>query len=195
MATTEEIGEALDAARAEGATQIVLLKCTSAYPAPPEEANLRTIPELMRRFDCPVGISDHTMGIAVPVVAASLGACMIEKHLCLSREDRGPDSAFSLEPAEFEAMVEAVRSAEKALGAVQFSPGQRELKSIRFRRSLFVVRDVRKGETFTKENIRSIRPSDGLHPRYLNDILGKRATIDIEGGTPLSWRLVNGSSR
>ncbi len=190
MASEEEISEAVNAARAMGATQIALLKCTSAYPAPPDEANLRTIPELARRFDCPAGLSDHTMGVAVPVVAVALGACIIEKHLCLRRSDGGPDAGFSLEPQEFKAMVEAVRSAEKALGVVQFSPGPREANSLKFRRSLFAVEDVKKGELFTEKNVRSIRPSNGLHPRHLTEVVGKRAASDIERGTPLSWALV-----
>ncbi|MGO9075265.1 MAG: pseudaminic acid synthase [Terriglobales bacterium] len=190
MASEEEISEAIEAARGAGATEIALLKCTSAYPAPPEEANLRTIPELARRFDCPVGLSDHTMGIAVPVVAVALGACIIEKHLCLRRADGGPDGAFSLEPQEFKAMVEAVRTAEKALGAVQFDSGPREANSRRFRRSLFVVEDIKKGELFTRQNVRSIRPADGLHPRHFNEVLGKSAACDVERGTPLSWALV-----
>jgi len=190
MASEEEVSEAVEAARGAGATQIALLKCTSAYPAPPEEANLRTIPELARRFDCPVGLSDHTMGIAVPVAAAALGACIIEKHLCMRRADGGPDAAFSLEPHEFKAMVEAVRTVEKALGSVQFFCGPREANSRRFRRSLFVVEDIGKGELFTKQNVRSIRPADGLHPRHLSEVLGKRAACDVERGTPLSWALV-----
>ena len=190
MASEDEISEAVEAARAAGATQIALLKCTSSYPAPPEEANLLTIPELARRFDCPVGLSDHTMGIAVPVVAVTLGACIIEKHLCLRRADGGPDGAFSLEPQEFKAMVEAVRTAEKALGGVQFACGPREANSLKFRRSLFVVEDIKKGELFTKQNVRSIRPADGLHPRHFEEILGKRAACDVERGTPLSWALV-----
>ena len=190
MASEEEISEAVETARGAGATQIALLKCTSAYPAPPEEANLLTIPELGRRFGCPVGLSDHTMGIAVPVAAVALGACIIEKHLCLCRADGGPDGAFSLEPQEFEAMVEAVRTAEKALGSVQFASGPREANSRKFRRSLFVVEDVKKGELFTKQNVHSIRPADGLHPRHLNEVLGKRAACDVERGTPLSWALV-----
>ena len=192
MASEEEISEAVEAARGAGATQIALLKCTSAYPAPPEEANLLTIPELARRFGCPVGLSDHTMGIAVPVVAVALGACIIEKHLCLRRADGGPDGAFSLEPQEFKAMVEAVRTAEKALGSVQFASGPREANSRRFRRSLFVVEDIKKGELFTKQNVRSIRPADGLHPRNFNEVLGKRAARDVERGTPLTWTLVSG---
>jgi sialic acid synthase SpsE len=170
---------------------MVLLKCTSAYPAPAEEANLLTIPELARRFSCPVGLSDHTMGIAVPVAAVALGACILEKHLCLRRADGGPDAAFSLEPEEFKAMVDAVRTAEKALGSVQFACGPREANSLKFRRSLFVVEDVKKGDLFTKQNVRSIRPADGLHPRHLNEVLGKRAACDVERGTPLSWALVD----
>jgi len=190
MAGEDEISEAIASARGAGAAQIALLKCTSAYPAPPEEANLRTIPELARRFACPVGLSDHTMGIAVPAVAVALGACLIEKHLCLRRADGGPDAAFSLEPEEFKAMVEAVRTAEKALGAIQFSAGPREANSRKFRRSLFVVEDIRKGELFTKQNVRSIRPADGLHPRHLNEVLGKRAACDVERGSPLRREMV-----
>lgn len=190
MASAEEISEAVGAARAAGARQIALLKCTSAYPAPPEEANLLTIPELARRFDCPAGLSDHTMGVAVPVAAVALGACIIEKHLCLRRADGGPDSGFSLEPEEFKAMVDAVRTTEKAVGSPQFGPGKRESNSLRFRRSLFVVEDVKQGEEFTTQNVRSIRPSDGLHPRHLNEVLGQRAAHDIERGTPLSWSLI-----
>jgi len=191
MATLEEIEEAVRTARRAGATQIALLKCTSAYPAPANEMNLRTIPELARRFDVPVGLSDHTMGIAVPVAAVSLGACIIEKHLTLARAAGGPDSAFSLEPEEFRAMVEGVRTAEKALGSVHFGVSERESRSRVFRRSLFVVRDVKKGELFTSENVRSIRPGDGLHTRHLAEVLGKTAALDIVQGTPLSWDLVN----
>jgi len=191
MASEEEISEAVQAARAGGAAQIALLKCTSAYPAPPEEANLLTIPELAHRFECPVGLSDHTMGVAVPVAAVALGACILEKHLCLRRADGGPDGAFSLEPEEFKAMVDAVRVAEKALGSVQFTPSPSEINSRRFRRSLFVVEDVKRDELFTERNVRSIRPADGLHPRHFHEILGKRAAHDVERGTPLSWTLIS----
>jgi len=190
MATVEEIEEALHSARAAGATQIALLKCTSAYPAPAEEMNLRTIPEMARRFGVPVGLSDHTMGIAVPVAAVSLGACIIEKHLTLSRATPGPDSAFSLEPQEFKAMVDAVRTAEKALGQINFGVSAREEASRVFRRSLFVVEDVRQGEIFTVANVRSIRPGHGLHPRHLTEVLGKSAAREIKRGTPLSWEFV-----
>jgi pseudaminic acid synthase len=190
MATTEEIEEAVQAAREAGATQIALLKCTSAYPAAAEDMNLRTIAEMARRFGLPVGLSDHTMGIAAPVAAVALGACIIEKHLTPSRSLPGPDSTFSLEPHEFKAMVEAVRTAEKALGTVKFGGSGKEESSKVFRRSLFVVEDVKRGAALTDSNIRSIRPGHGLHPRHLPEVLGKRASKDIKRGTPLSWELV-----
>ncbi len=190
MATAEEIEEAVQSARAAGATQIALLKCTSAYPAPPEEMNLRTIPEMARRFGVPVGLSDHTMGIAASVAAVALGACIIEKHLTLSRSIPGPDSAFSLEPQEFKTMVDAVRTAEKAVGRVQFGCGPKEEAGRAFRRSLFVVADVEEGEAFTEANLRSIRPGNGLHPRHYGEVLGKTAARQIKRGTPLSWELV-----
>lgn len=190
MATLAEIDEAVRTAREAGATQIALLKCNSAYPAPPEEMNLRTIPHLAEAFGVPVGLSDHTLGIAVPTAAVALGACIIEKHLTLSRSIPGPDSAFSLEPQEFKAMVEAVRMVEKALGQVSYEASPREAASRVFRRSLFVVKDVQAGELFTEENVRSIRPGYGLHPRYLPEVLGRRAARNIEGGTPLGWDLV-----
>jgi pseudaminic acid synthase len=190
MASVEEIEEALQSAREAGATQIALLKCTSAYPAPEEEMNLRTIPEMARRFGVPVGLSDHTTGIAAPVAAVALGACIIEKHLTLSRAIPGPDSAFSLEPHEFKAMVEAVRTAEKALGEAHFGVSGKEEASKVFRRSLFVVENVKQGEMFTEANVRSIRPGHGLHTRHLGEVLGKCAMRDIERGTPLSWDLV-----
>jgi pseudaminic acid synthase len=180
MASVEEIDEALQSAREAGATQIALLKCTSAYPASPEEMNLRTIPEMEGRFDVPVGLSDHTMGIAVPVAAVALGACILEKHLTLSRSVAGPDSAFSLEPHEFKAMVDAVRIAEKALGEIHFGLSEKETASRAFRRSLFVVEDVKPGEVFTAENVRSIRPGNGLHTRHLKDVLGKSAARGIK---------------
>ena len=190
MATIEEIEEAVKTAREAGAEEIALLRCASAYPARPCEMNLRTIPELGRRFEVPVGLSDHTMDIAVPVAAVALGACIIEKHFTLSRSLKGPDSAFSLEPAEFKAMVEAVRVTEKSLGEIHFGPTDSERSSHVFRRSLFVVEAVRRGEIFSEENVRSIRPGHGLHTRHLPEIVGKSASRDIERGTPLSWDLV-----
>jgi len=190
MASEEEIAEALQCARQAGAKEIALLKCTSAYPAPAEEMNLRTIPEMARRFGVPVGLSDHTLGIVASVVAVALGACILEKHLTLSRSIPGPDSAFSLEPQEFKSMVEAVRTAEKALGGVHFGASDKERSSLAHRRSLFVVQDVRQGEEFTTDNVRSIRPGNGLHPRHLEEVLGKRAAKGIKRGTPLRWEFV-----
>lgn len=190
MATPEEIEEAVRAAHNAGATQIALLKCTSAYPAPPEEMNLRTIPHLAKSFHLPAGLSDHTLGIAVPVAAVALGACIIEKHFTLSRTAPGPDSAFSLEPHEFKAMVEAVRTTEKALGRVRYDVGEREAASRVFRRSLFVVQDIKAGEKFTAENVRSIRPGHGLHTRHLGEVLGRRAKKEVRKGTPLGWDLI-----
>jgi pseudaminic acid synthase len=192
MSTLAEVEEAVSTAKEAGATSIALLKCTSAYPAPPEDMNLRTIPDLSASFELPVGLSDHTMGYAVPVAAVALGASIIEKHFTLSRSVPGPDSAFSLEPAEFKEMVGAVRTVEKALGAVRYGPMGEETKSLFFRRSLFVVQDMRAGELFTNVNVRSIRPSHGLHPRHLWDVLGRRAAADIARGTPLTWELVEG---
>lgn len=190
MASAEEIDEALGAAQKGGTPAIALLKCTSAYPSPPGEMNLRTIPELERRFKVPAGLSDHTLGIAVPVASVALGARIIEKHLTRARSHGGPDSAFSLEPDEFKAMVEAVRFAEKALGEVHYGPTQQEQASLAFRRSLFVVEDMKQGETFTTQNLRSIRPGHGLHTRHLPQVIGQHAACDIERGTPLDWKLV-----
>jgi N-acetylneuraminate synthase len=194
MATLGEIDQAVETLRRAGAAQMALLKCTSAYPAPPEEMNLRTIPHLSAAFGLPVGLSDHTLGIPVPVAAVTLGACIIEKHFTLSREVPGPDSAFSLEPNEFRDMVEAVRTAEKALGTVYYGVSERESKSRAFRRSLFAVQDIPAGEPFTAANVRSIRPAHGLEPRYLPQVLGRRAARPIERGTPLAWDLVLGAS-
>jgi pseudaminic acid synthase len=166
---------------------LVLLKCTSAYPAAPEEMNLRTIPHLAEAFAVPVGLSDHTLGAAAAVAAVTLGACIIEKHFTLSRSLPGPDSAFSLEPHEFRAMVEAVRTTEKALGTIHYGVSGREAESRVFRRSLFIVRDVRSGEPFTVQNVRSIRPAHGLHPRHFEEVLGRCASQDLSRGTPLQW--------
>jgi len=193
MATLQEIEEAVGAARVAGATQIALLRCSSAYPAPPEEMNLRSLPDLQQHFGLPVGLSDHTPGIAVAIAAVALGACIIEKHLTWSRADGGPDGAFSLEPEEFKTLVESVRSSEKALGHVEYGATAHEVKTLAYRRSLFVVRDVKKGELFTADNVRSIRPADGLHPRHLPEVMGRRAAKDIERGTPLAWELVDQS--
>jgi N-acetylneuraminate synthase len=187
MATLGEIDEAVRTLREAGADQLVLLKCTSAYPAPPDEMNLRAIPHLAEAFGVPAGLSDHSMDHAVAIASVALGACVIEKHFTLSRSIPGPDSSFSLEPSEFKALVASVRVAEKALGRVCYGVSEREASSRVFRRSLFVVKDVSAGEVFTKENVRSIRPGHGLHTRHMEDIMGRRAAHNISRGTPLSW--------
>jgi pseudaminic acid synthase len=195
MATMSEIEEAVLTLRAAGCDQLVLLKCTSAYPATASEMDLRTIPHLAQTFGTAVGLSDHSMDVAVPVAAVALGACLIEKHLTLSRSDPGPDSAFSLEPDEFRAMVDAVRATEQALGGVRYGPSTRERASLAFRRSLFVVEDVEAGERLTERNVRCIRPGQGLHPRHLSDVLGRTAAQPIRRGTPLSWELIELSAK
>jgi pseudaminic acid synthase len=186
MASFEEIEEAVQTLRAHGCTRLALLKCTSAYPSLPEDMNLRTIPHMAESFGVPIGLSDHTLGVAVPVAAVALGACIIEKHLTLRRSDGGPDGAFSLEPEEFRTMVEAVRVAEQALGKVNYEMSDKEQASRIFRRSLFVVTDTCAGEDFTRENVRSIRPGHGLAVKELDRVLGKKAACDLQGGTPLA---------
>jgi N-acetylneuraminate synthase len=190
MATLTEIDEAIAAFREAGGHSLALLKCTSAYPAAPEEINLQTIPHLAEAFNLPVGISDHTLGIAVPVAAVAIGACIVEKHFTLSRHIQGPDSAFSLEPYEFKEMVTAIRTAERALGQVHYGVSQAEARSRVFRRSLFVIADIKAGDIFTTNNIRSIRPAHGLHTRHFEEILGRSAVQDIKRGTPLTWEMV-----
>jgi N-acetylneuraminate synthase len=187
MASLAEIEEAVTAAREAGARDIALLKCTSAYPSPPGEMNLRTIPHLAETFGVPVGLSDHTLGPAAAVAAATLGATLLEKHFTRSREVAGPDSAFSMEPAEFRRMVDLVRDAEAAVGSVSYGVGEREKASRVFRRSLFIVEDVKAGEPLTERNVRSIRPGDGLPPRELPRVLGRRAARDLSRGTPVRW--------
>jgi len=191
MATYAEIEEAVQTLRQAGCSELALLKCNSGYPAPPEEMNLRTIPHMAEAFGLPVGLSDHTLGIAVPVAAVTLGACIIEKHFTLARADGGPDSAFSLEPQEFTAMVDAIRVAEKSLGGVRYEATEHEAAGRAFRRSLFVIRDMKAGEVFSSKNVRSIRPGQGLSPKYLTEVLGRRATKDVARGTPLSRDMVS----
>jgi N-acetylneuraminate synthase len=190
MATKEEISDAVEAVRGEGNNQIALLKCTAAYPALPEEMNLKTIPQLAAEFGVPVGLSDHSMVIEVSIAAVALGASIIEKHFTLSRQDKSVDSAFSLEPVEFRNMVDAVRKVEEALGEVKYGSAGREKISREYRRSLFVVEDVRAGEEITEKNVRSIRPGQGLAPRLLNDVLGRKARCDLKKGTPLAWDML-----
>lgn len=190
MASLAEIEEALKTMRERGAAEIALLKCTSAYPSPAEEMNLATIPHLAETFGVPAGLSDHTLGSAIAVAAVALGACIVEKHLTLSRSDPGPDSSFSMEPEEFREMVGSIRTVEKALGKVSYGVTGRQKASEAFRRSLFVVREMKRGEEFTDRNVRSIRPAYGLHTRHYKEVIGRKACRDIRRGTPLSWDLV-----
>jgi pseudaminic acid synthase len=192
LSTLGEIDEAVRTVRKAGGNQMALLRCRSAYPAPPEEMNLRTIPHMIDLFGVPVGLSDHTLGNALAISAVSLGACIIEKHFTLSRSLPSPDSAFSLEPDEFKAMADSVRLVEKALGEINYEPSEHELRNRVFRRSLFVVKDMKAGDEFTEDNVRSIRPGIGLAPRFLPDIVGRRASLDIALGTPLSWTHITG---
>jgi pseudaminic acid synthase len=190
IATREDIEEAIEACKKMKNDQIALLKCTSAYPAPIEEANLKMIPYLAKKYNVICGLSDHTLGISVPVAAVSLGAKIIEKHFILDKKLGGPDAAFSMEPDEFRKMVDAVRQAEMALGKVDFSLSEKTKKSREHARSLFVVKDVKAGEIFTEENVRSIRPGFGLAPKFLPEVLGKKAKDDIEKGTPFSMDFI-----
>ena len=190
MASLTEIEEAVAAARKAGASEICLLKCTSAYPAQPEHANLRTLVDLSAHFEVPVGLSDHTLGCETAIVAVALGACLVEKHFTASRAIPGPDSAFSLEPDEFRDMVRAIRKAEKSLGSICYGASSSEQAMLSFRRSLFVAADIEAGEAFTEKNVRSIRPAHGLHPRYLPEILGRKAARAVRRGSPLTWDMV-----
>jgi len=190
MATLEEIGEAVETAQRGGCTELVLLHCVSGYPTPPEESNLRTIPDLGERFGVPVGLSDHTLGTTVAVGAVALGAVMIEKHFTLRRADGGPDAAFSLEPAELAQLVRDSRVAWQALGRVNYERTRSEKQSAVFRRSLYAVQDIAAGAPFTPANVRSIRPAYGLAPKHLLAILGRAARTEIKRGTPLDWDLI-----
>ena len=190
MALLAEIDAAVAAVRSAGGSEMVLFRCNSAYPASTSEMDLLTIPHMADTWGLPVGLSDHTLGTTAAVTAVALGACAIEKHLTLTREEPGPDSAFSLEPSEFSDLVRSVREAEEALGRVRYGPSPSEVPSLEFRRSLFVVEAVAEGEAFTAENVRSIRPGVGLTPQALPIILGRRAARSVPAGTPLTWDLV-----
>jgi N-acetylneuraminate synthase len=190
MATAAELDDAVGAARGAGCRDLVLLKCTSTYPATPENTNLLTIPDLRVRYGCEVGLSDHTMGVGVAVAAVALGASIIEKHFTLARADGGVDSAFSLEPDELEALVIETGRAAAAMGRVSYGPTEAERKSLVFRRSLFAVRDIEAGEVLTEESVRIIRPGTGLPPKELDNVVGRRARVRIARGTPLSWDLI-----
>ncbi|MBZ4642915.1 MAG: N-acetylneuraminate synthase [Deferribacteraceae bacterium] len=190
IATIEDIDLAVETCRKNGCEDITLLKCTSAYPAPLEEANLLTIPDMKSRFGVKVGLSDHTLGISAPIAAVSLGAQVIEKHFILDKKLGGPDSAFSLEPKKFAEMVKSIREVEKALGKVTYEISEKVEKSRIFARSLFVVKDIKAGDFLTNDNIRSIRPGYGLHPKYLKSVLGKKAKYDLAKGTPLKLEFI-----
>jgi pseudaminic acid synthase len=191
IATLCDIQEAIEACKRTGNNQIILLKCTSAYPTPFEEVNLRTIPNMRETFGVEVGLSDHTLGIEVPVAAVALGARLIEKHFILDKKIKTEDSFFSLDKDEFKQMVQAVRNVEKALGKVSYGLSDKLEKLKKGVRSLFAVKDIKRGEILTEENIRSIRPGYGLHPKYLPKILGRKARKDIKKGTPLNWEMID----
>lgn len=190
MATIAELDEAVRSARGDGCQDIVLLKCTSTYPATSENTNLLTIPHMRKLFECEVGLSDHTLGIGAAVASVALGATVLEKHFTLRREDGGVDAAFSLEPNEMKALVEETRRAWQALGSVRYGPVEAEKKSIVFRRSLYITKDLKAGDVLTKENVRSLRPGSGLQPKYYQILLGKRVTRDVKKGAPADWEMI-----
>lgn len=186
MATETEIDEAVGAARSGGSGGLVLLRCNSAYPADPAEMDLAAIPAMAQRWNVPIGLSDHSPGSTAALVAVGLGACVFEKHLIAHRSDGGPDAAFSVEPDEFGELVQALDVAASAVGRVRFGPSPSERPSLAFRRTLYVVADMREGEPFTESNVRAIRPGGGLAPKHLSEVLGRRAAADLRRGTPLS---------
>lgn len=191
MATAAELDETVRAAREAGCNDLILLKCTSSYPATAENTNLLTIPHMRDLFDCEVGLSDHTLGVGVSVASVALGATIIEKHFTLSRADGGVDSVFSMEPAELLQLTIETKTAWEALGKVRYGPTQAEEKSIQFRRSLYVVQDIKAGNILTRENIRAIRPGLGLPTKYLEVVLGKRVNRDVTRGQALRWELLD----
>ena len=190
MTTVAELSDLVQTVRENGCTDLTLLKCTSSYPASPEGTNLRTIPHMRELFGCAVGLSDHTLGIGAAVASVALGATVIEKHFTLSRVEGGVDAAFSLEPAEMAQLVRECRTAALALGAVSYERAEQEQKSLQFRRSLYVVEDMKAGDVFTEKNLRRIRPGMGLSPKYYDIILGKKANCNITRGTAVQWDLI-----
>lgn len=190
IATLADIEEAINACKRMGNEQIILLKCTSSYPTPIGEVNLLTIPNMLSTFGTIVGLSDHTLSSSIAIASVALGAKVIEKHLILDRKLGGHDAMFSMEPWEFKEMVKSIRDVEKALGKVCYELSENVKKSKVFARSLFVVKDMKKGESITEENVRSIRPGYGMHPKYLKEIIGKKVKKDVKKGTPLSWDLI-----
>jgi pseudaminic acid synthase len=190
MATLAEIDDAVAAARSSGCRDLILLKCTSTYPATPENSNVLTIPHLRAIFDCEVGLSDHTMGVGVAVAAVAHGATVIEKHFTLRRADGGVDSSFSLEPAELHSLVTETKRAWQSLGEVKFGATQAEISSLAFRRSIYIAEDVNNGEELTRTNLRCVRPGMGLPPKFYNTLLGRRVNQDVKKGTPMRWDLI-----
>jgi N-acetylneuraminate synthase len=190
LASIAELDETVQAARDAGAKDLILLKCTSAYPASPENSNLNTIPHMRELFGCHIGLSDHTMGTGAAIASAALGAVAIEKHVTLRRADGGVDSAFSLEPEELSALVVETKRAVEAMGGVSYGPTEAERNSLVYRRSLYIVADLKAGDVLTKENVRAIRPGLGLAPGNLDRVLGRRVIRDAPRGTPLSWDLL-----
>ncbi|KNZ42662.1 pseudaminic acid synthase [Acetobacterium bakii] len=190
IATIGEIQEAVNICKRVGNEQIILLKCTSVYPSPKESINLRTIPNLKETFNVISGLSDHTLGISIPIAAVALGARVIEKHVILDKSIGGPDSSFSLEISEFKQMVDSIREVEKAMGTVSYDLDLKSLKSREHVRSLFFAQDMERGEVINEENVRSVRPGFGLEPKYFNDILGKKIVKAVKKGTPVAWKLV-----
>jgi len=190
IATLSDIELAVKTCKSVGNNQIILLKCVSEYPTPFEDANLRTIPNMKETFGVHVGLSDHTLGISVPIAAVALGAVVVEKHFILDRKLGGPDAPFSLEPLEFKAMVQAIREVEKALGQVSYELTKKQEEMRKFSRSLFAVEDIKAGEMITEQKVKSIRPGYGLHPLYLKEVIGRRAKVDIHKGTPLRWEMI-----
>ncbi len=190
IATLSDIEQALNACKRIGNTKVALLKCTSAYPSPMEEINLKTIPNMAETFKTVVGLSDHTLGAHVSVTSIALGAKIIEKHFTLRRSEGGPDAAFSMEPEEFKKMVKDIRDIEKALGTITYELTEKQIRSREHSRSLFVVNDIKKGEIFTYDNVKSIRPAFGLATKYFSDIIEKKAAEDIKKGTPMQWKYV-----
>lgn len=191
MATVAELDETVRTAREAGCNDLVLLKCTSTYPASPENTNILSIPHMRDLFQCQVGLSDHTMGIGVAVASIALGATVIEKHFTLSRADGGVDAAFSLEPEEMRALVIESARAWQALGKISYGPTEKEKDSLKFRRSLYVAEDMKAGDVFTTENLRAIRPGFGLPPKYYDSLLGKKVKRDVKKGTPVSWDILS----
>ncbi len=190
MATIAELDESVQAARAAGCNELILLKCTSNYPASPEDSNLRTIPHMRELFGCELGLSDHTSGIGAAIAAVALGATVIEKHFTLRRADGGVDSVFSLEPDEMRCLVVETERAWQALGHVSYGQTDSEKDSLIFRRSLYITLDMKAGDVLTRENLRAIRPGHGLAPKYLEMLLGKRVVVDVRKGTPMRWDML-----